>query len=185
MAVTVRLAGAAKVAPLAGLVTLTPGGVFPLTALAACNRLSRPPEATSADHCGNGSTLVSITDLIEATVMGAHSRSDAKRIAMNIINSPLIKTAVHGADPNWGRIVMAIGKDPHPEVDPEAVDLFFGPIQILSRGAILPFERSRVIEVMKGDVVPIIVNLNLGPESATAFGCDLTKRYIEINTEYS
>lgn len=123
--------------------------------------------------------------LIEATVKGARSRADAKRIALNIINSPLLKTAVHGADPNWGRVVMAIGKDPAPEVDPARVDLFFGPVQILAGGAILPFDRAKVIEIMKGDTVPITVNLNLAGESATAFGCDLTKKYIDINTDYS
>lgn len=123
--------------------------------------------------------------LIEAVIRGARSVSDAKRIAHNVINSPLVKTAVHGADPNWGRVLMAIGKDPAVEVDPAKVDIYFDDLQLLRQGMIAPFDRTEARARLAGETVRIIVDLNLGSSEATGWGCDLTKKYIDINTEYS
>ena len=123
--------------------------------------------------------------LIEATVQGAATKQDARTIALNIINSPLIKTAIHGADPNWGRVIMAVGKDHRCQVDPKRIDLRFDTEAILKDGEQLPFDRARLIAHLKQEHVKIHVDLHLGAESATAWGCDLTMGYIKINTDYS
>ena len=123
--------------------------------------------------------------LIEATVEGAATKQDARTIALNIINSPLIKTAIHGADPNWGRVIMAVGKDHRCQVDPKRIDLRFDTEGILQNGEQLPFDRARLVALLKQEHVKIYVNLHLGEGSATAWGCDLTMGYIKINTDYS
>ena len=123
--------------------------------------------------------------LIEVEVLGALNKEEARKIAMNIINSPLVKCAIHGADPNWGRIVAAAGKDPALAVEPRLIDLFLGPEQILSKGAILDYKKEQAREHLSGKEVYIRVDLHLGEARATAWGCDLTKGYIDINTAYS
>ncbi len=125
------------------------------------------------------------TKLIETTVVGAASLEDARIIAMNIINSPLIKCAVHGADPNWGRVAMAIGKDPSRTVNPALVEIQFGGESVFKNGAKVDFSRDRLVEHLKSENVKISVNLNLGSFQATAWGCDLTHEYVNINTDYS
>lgn len=123
--------------------------------------------------------------LIEVRVCGARTKEDARRVAKNIINSPLVKTAIHGGDPNWGRVVMAAGKDPELGVDPGLFDLYFGAEQLLSKGSILDYNLAEVEAAISGAEVVILVHLNLGGESAVAWGCDLTKGYIDINTDYN
>ncbi|MCB0322342.1 MAG: bifunctional glutamate N-acetyltransferase/amino-acid acetyltransferase ArgJ, partial [Bdellovibrionales bacterium] len=123
--------------------------------------------------------------LIEVRVRNATTLPEARRIALNIVNSPLVKTAVHGGDPNWGRIAMAVGKDPSVTVDPDRVDLFFGNEQVFRQGAPLPQARERVRKELAGPEVIITADLNLGAADAVAWGCDLTKRYVDINVDYS
>lgn len=125
------------------------------------------------------------TKLIEVTVSGARSERDARGIAKNIINSPLVKTAIHGADPNWGRVLAAAGKDPAFKVDPAKVDLTFAGAWVMRRGTIVPHDRAKIRKLMSGKQVLIHLDLHLGKKSATAWGCDLTHGYVDINVSYN
>ena len=123
------------------------------------------------------------TRLIQVTVNGAGSDADAKKAAKSVIGSTLVKTAVYGGDPNWGRIIMALG---HSGVDMELedIDLSIGDVNVLRRGKPLSFKEEDVIRVFKQEEVPISVNLNGGVTSATAWGCDLSEDYVVINSQY-
>jgi glutamate N-acetyltransferase/amino-acid N-acetyltransferase len=141
----------------------------------ACKRLTK---AIARD--GEGATK-----LIEARVLGARSLKEAQTIARNIVNSPLVKTAIHGADPNWGRVLAAAGKDPSARVNPKLVDLKFAGAAVMRRGVILSHDRKEIRQLMSGDTVEIEINLNLGRHTATAWGCDLTHGYVDINVAYN
>jgi glutamate N-acetyltransferase/amino-acid N-acetyltransferase len=122
--------------------------------------------------------------LIEVTVDRARDAEQAKRVAKSIVNSPLVKTAVHGADPNWGRVAMAVGKCNDADIDQEKVVIRFGtqevyPSQVDAAGL------DRLSAYMKGDDVLIHVSLNNGNASATVWGCDLTDGYVRINADYT
>jgi len=123
------------------------------------------------------------TRLIEATVEGALTVSDARLAARSIVGSSLVKTAVYGGDPNWGRIVAAVGGS-GAEVKEANIDVEIGQVKVLKSGRSLVFNEADVIAVFRESEVPIKVNLNLGEESATAWGCDLTPEYVKINSEY-
>lgn len=125
------------------------------------------------------------TKLIEVRVSGARSLRDARGIAKNIVNSPLVKTAIHGADPNWGRVLAAAGKDPAFSLNPTRVDLTFAGARVMRRGTIFPHDRAKIRKLMSGKKVIIDLNLNLGRHSATAWGCDLTHGYVDINVSYN
>jgi glutamate N-acetyltransferase/amino-acid N-acetyltransferase len=125
------------------------------------------------------------TKLIEVTVAGARSLRDARCIAKNIISSPLVKTAIHGADPNWGRVLAAAGKDPSARVEPQKIDLTFAGVSVMRRGEIVRHNRNRIHKLMLGKEVRIHLNLNIGKASAKAWGCDLTRGYVDINLSYS
>ena len=124
--------------------------------------------------------------LIEVTVDGAATPEQARRVAKAIVNSPLVKTAVHGADPNWGRVAMAVGKSTSAdEVDQAAVVIRFGaqevyPAQLDEAGL------AALSTYMRGDEVRIHVSLATGgTEAATVWGCDLTDGYVRINADYT
>lgn len=123
--------------------------------------------------------------LIEVTVDGAASSAQARRVAKAIVNSPLVKTAVHGADPNWGRVAMAVGKSTSAdEVDQERVVIRFGnqevyPARLDDAGL------ATLSEYMRGDAVRIHVTLHAGDASSTVWGCDLTDGYVRINADYT
>ncbi len=123
--------------------------------------------------------------LIEVCVDGAADGPQAKRVAKAIVNSPLVKTAIHGADPNWGRVAMAIGKSTTAEeVDQAAVVIRFGdqevyPAQVDASGL------ERLSAYMRGDSVRIHVSLHAGQATATVWGCDLTDGYVRINADYT
>jgi glutamate N-acetyltransferase/amino-acid N-acetyltransferase len=123
------------------------------------------------------------TRLIEAVVSGAATEEDARKAAKAVIGSTLIKTAVYGGDPNWGRIVMALG---HAGVELvlEDIDLSIGEVNLLKGGRPLDFRESDVMRIFKQDEVPISINLNSGTASATAWGCDLSEAYVAINSAY-
>jgi len=125
------------------------------------------------------------TKLIEVEVVRAATRSDATAIAHSVMNSPLVKTAIHGADPNWGRIVAAIGKTQNVKLNPEKVDISFGGIEVFKNGSPVSFDRAAVVALLKHPDVFIQIDLKLATGSAKVWGCDLTKGYIDINTEYS
>ncbi|MGE4170749.1 MAG: bifunctional glutamate N-acetyltransferase/amino-acid acetyltransferase ArgJ [Candidatus Margulisiibacteriota bacterium] len=125
------------------------------------------------------------TKLIEVTVNQAASVKDAKRLALSIVNSPLVKTAIHGADPNWGRVMAAAGKVEEAKLNPAKATLHFGEVLVFEKGAPTAFDVKALRTMLSGDTVQITLNLNLGKSAATAWGCDLTKGYIDINTQYS
>jgi len=122
---------------------------------------------------------------IEVTVKGAASKQQAKQCALNVANSPLIKTAIHGEDPNWGRFIMAIGKDPSVKVNPKKVSIAIGEHAVFSLGSPVDFDSKAVKEVLSQDFVPIHIQLNINTGYARAWGCELTKGYIDINTDYN
>jgi glutamate N-acetyltransferase/amino-acid N-acetyltransferase len=123
------------------------------------------------------------TRLIEVTVDGAASLSEARSAARTIVSSPLVKAAIHGADPNWGRIMAAVGRS-GVEVEEAKLDLFIGQIPLVKAGSPLPFSKRSLIQLLKANEVSIRLNLNLGSGNATAWGCDLSQEYVTINSQY-
>lgn len=127
------------------------------------------------------------TKLIEVTVSGAVDTAQAKRAGKAIVNSPLVKTAVHGADPNWGRIAMAIGKLDDPvdaAIQPESVTISIGATRLYP-GNVTDVQLADTITHLEGDEVAIAVDLGVGSGSFTVYGCDLSAGYVEINTAYT
>ncbi len=123
--------------------------------------------------------------LIEVHVDGASSDEQAKRVAKAIVNSPLVKTAVHGADPNWGRVAMAIGKATSAdEVDQSDVVIRFADLEVYP-SPLHDADLDRLAAVMRADEVRIHVSLAVGHHEATVWGCDLTDGYIRINADYT
>ncbi len=121
--------------------------------------------------------------LIEVTVQGAECDDDAQAIAKTIIGSSLVKSAVFGADANWGRIIAAVGRAGRP-VKPDTIDITIGPIQVLKQSSPVPFDEAAALAYLQGDTVHIDVNLHIGSGCATAWGCDLTYDYVRINAAY-
>ncbi|MFC1984397.1 bifunctional glutamate N-acetyltransferase/amino-acid acetyltransferase ArgJ [Chloroflexota bacterium] len=121
---------------------------------------------------------------IEVTVSGAHSVAEARQAARTIVGSSLVKTAVYGNDPNWGRIVAAVGRS-GVEVVESKIDLYLGDIWLVKGGSPLPFDKRIAVKVLRGNEVSVGLNLNLGAASATAWGCDLTTDFVIINSEYT
>jgi glutamate N-acetyltransferase/amino-acid N-acetyltransferase len=123
--------------------------------------------------------------LIEVTVEDAASPDQAKRVAKAIVNSPLVKTAVHGADPNWGRVAMAIGKSTTAdEIDQSAVVIRFGDQEVYPT-AVDAGGLDKLADYMRGDEVRITASLGAGTSTATVWGCDLTAGYVRINADYT
>lgn len=123
------------------------------------------------------------TRLVEVTVEGAVSDQSARAIAKTIVGSSLVKTAIFGADANWGRIIAAVGRAGEP-VNPETVDIKLGDIVVLSSSRPIPFDEEEALAYLKGDTITIKVDLHHGPGVATAWGCDLTYDYVRINAAY-
>jgi len=123
------------------------------------------------------------TRLIEMTVSGAANALEARTAARAVVSSALVKAAVYGADPNWGRIMAAVGRS-GVDVQESKFDLYIGEIQVVKAGKALPFNETAVIKLLKGDGVHFGANLNLGSGSATAWGCDLSPEYVTINSQY-
>ncbi len=123
------------------------------------------------------------TKLIEVTVNGATSAAEARLAARTVVSSPLVKAAVHGADPNWGRIIVAAGRS-GVELVESNIDLYIGDVSVVKGGRPLPFSEQSVVRVLKQSEVPITLHLNLGTASATAWGCDLSEEYVTINSQY-
>jgi glutamate N-acetyltransferase/amino-acid N-acetyltransferase len=122
--------------------------------------------------------------LIEIVVEGAVSKKSARRIALSIANSPLVKTAVGGEDANWGRVVMAVGKAGEP-ADRDRLSIWFGGIRVAHKGERDPdYDENAVSTVMKKQEIEIKVALGLGRARDRVLTCDLTKEYISINGSY-
>ncbi|HLY31907.1 MAG TPA: bifunctional glutamate N-acetyltransferase/amino-acid acetyltransferase ArgJ [Ktedonobacterales bacterium] len=124
------------------------------------------------------------TKLMTVQVMGAASVSDARRVARAITGSPLWQCAVAGGDPNWGRVMGAIGAS-GAEVDPDKVAITLGQVAIVRNGYATDYDQAAAKQAVAGSEVLVDVDLGLGAYSATAWGCDLTHGYIEENTTYT
>jgi len=121
---------------------------------------------------------------VKVSVEGAKSANSAKRIALSIANSPLVKTAVAGEDANWGRIVMAVGKAGEP-AERDRLAIFFGDTRVAVEGERDPnYSEEATSAYMKRDHIEIRVDLGLGRGKASVYTCDLTKAYVEINGDY-
>ncbi|HET6429225.1 MAG TPA: bifunctional glutamate N-acetyltransferase/amino-acid acetyltransferase ArgJ [Phycisphaerae bacterium] len=123
------------------------------------------------------------TRLIQVSVAGARTDAEAKIAAMSVADSPLVKTAVHGGDPNWGRIVMALGKSAA-KVVPQKLSVKIGGTVVFARGRPRPFNVKAVEKHLAGDPVVIEATLGLGAGRFTAYTCDLSREYITINADY-
>ena len=123
--------------------------------------------------------------LIEVCVDQARDAEQAKTVAKSIVNSPLVKTAVHGADPNWGRVAMAIGKcSQYTDIDQDKVIIRFGAQEVYP-GAVNESGLEQLSNYMRGEEVRIHVSLKTGSTACTVWGCDLTDGYVRINADYT
>ena len=122
--------------------------------------------------------------LLRVTVRGAASDAEAHVVAKSIVNSPLVKTMVHGADPNVGRLLMAVGKCFACTIHPASTDAWINGVQVVAGGERLPFDDAVVRATLAAEVVEIAVALGVGDGEARAWGCDLTKGYVEENAAY-
>ena len=121
---------------------------------------------------------------ITVNVVKSKNDKDAKKIAFSIANSKLVKTAIAGEDPNWGRVIMAIGKS-GVNINIEKLLIKFGNIKIIEKGQLVKnYKESDVAEYMRNQSIDISINLNMGLKNFTAYTMDLTKKYIEINADY-
>lgn len=125
------------------------------------------------------------TKLLTVTVTGARDDDQAKRVAKSILNSPLVKTAVHGADPNWGRVVMAIGKcSDESDIDQNRVSVSFGGTEVyptdVDEAGLAALE-----DYLRGDSVEISADLGIAGGAWTVYGCDLSDGYVRINADYT
>ena len=125
------------------------------------------------------------TKLIEVRLVGASDLQIARRAARGITLSPLIKTAIHGEDPNWGRILARLGAEQVPAASLEKMSLILQGTKLFAEGQPLSFDRAAVRSAMKTSKIIVEIDLQSGPWQATAWGCDLSKKYVDINTEYS
>ena len=127
------------------------------------------------------------TKLITARVSGAKTKEDARKIALSVIKSSLVKTAIFGADANWGRVLCAMGYSGG-DFDPDQVVLSFesakGKILLFEKGVPLNFDESKALEILQEEDIYINIDLGEGTQSAQSFGCDLTYDYVKINGEY-
>ncbi len=122
--------------------------------------------------------------LIEVLVDGARDEAQARRVAKSIVNSPLVKTAIHGADPNWGRIAMAVGKVNDDDIDQNNVVIRIGSEELFPQ-QVSEHELEELSSYLQGDEVLIHVSLGIGSGTARAWGCDLTDGYVRINADYT
>jgi glutamate N-acetyltransferase/amino-acid N-acetyltransferase len=124
------------------------------------------------------------TKLIEVTVKGAISIEEARRAARTIVSSNLVKAAIYGRDPNWGRVTAALGRS-GVELNESKLDVTMAGIPVLIGGRPVPFERQTAVTALEQKEVKIVVDLQLGNATATAWGCDLTEQYVVINSAYT
>jgi glutamate N-acetyltransferase/amino-acid N-acetyltransferase len=152
-----------------------PPGELEQALLAVCRSLTLQ---LAAD--GEGATKV-----IQVTVASARDAAQAKRVAKAVVNSPLVKCAVHGADPNWGRVIMAIGKcSDDTDIVPGAVRVSFGGLEVYPRNLDAQALED-LAKLMRSERVEIDIVLATGRATATVWGCDLTADYVRINADYT
>ena len=124
------------------------------------------------------------TRLIEATVSGAKTTEDARLAARYVVNSNLVKTAVYGRDPNWGRIIMAVGASQIP-IDESKIEIFVNDIQIVSDGIAISYNHQSIVIAMSEEIIRFNINLNIGSNSGVAWGSELTEEYVVFNSAYT
>ena len=121
---------------------------------------------------------------ITVNVNNSKTQEEAKKIAFSIANSSLVKTAIAGEDPNWGRIIMAIGKA-NVNINLNKLEIKFGVIKIIEKGQLsINYNEIEVAEYMKNEQIDLYIDLNMGKKSFSVYTMDLTKKYIEINSDY-
>lgn len=125
------------------------------------------------------------TKLVEIRVKGAPDLATARRAARGVTVSPLVKTAMHGEDPNWGRIIARLGAEQVPEVALSRLSLVMQGALLFAEGRPQPFEKAEVKQLLKKSKILVEIDLRSGNDEATAWGCDLSKKYVDINTEYT
>mmetsp|Transcript_22687 Transcript_22687/g.37290 ORF Transcript_22687/g.37290 Transcript_22687/m.37290 type:complete len:409 (-) Transcript_22687:728-1954(-) len=124
------------------------------------------------------------TKFVEIRVTGATDKAAAKTHALSIANSPLVKTAIAGEDPNWGRVVMAVGKSGAP-ADRDTLSIWFGDTLVADKGWVSPdYSEEQAAEHMKSDHIRIRADIGMGSAEVTVWTCDLTHGYIDINADY-
>ena len=125
------------------------------------------------------------TKLITVDVSGAKNKAQAHRVAKSVVNSPLVKTAVYGCDPNWGRVIMAVGKCFDPSIEPRRVTIRFGDTSVFKKGSPMDCDLEALRKYLGQSEVMISVDLGVGKTSARVWGCDLTEGYIKENAYYT
>ncbi len=121
---------------------------------------------------------------VSIRVKNCKSDEEAKKISFSIANSPLVKTAIAGEDPNWGRVIMAIGKS-NVNIKLNKLNLNFGPYKVIENGILSKsYQETEVASYMKGENIDILVDVGIGKKEFTAYTMDFTKKYIEINSDY-
>jgi len=121
---------------------------------------------------------------ITINIFRSKTEQEAKKIAFSIANSPLVKTAIAGEDPNWGRIIMAVGKS-ETEINLKKLSIKFGDINIVQNGKLSNhYNEKEALDYMKNANIEISVSIGSGKKNFTAYTMDFTKKYIEINTDY-
>ena len=192
----------AAVAPTLNSITVDSDTSTSDTVLAFATGAADHPVLTSMDDAGADALAAALADvcrqlailvvrdgegaqkLIEVTVSGAVDDSSAKRVAMSIANSPLLKTAIAGGDANWGRVVMAVGKAGEP-AERDLLSIRFGDTLVAEQGMVVPgYDEAPVAAHLAGQEVRITVDLGLGQGRARVWTCDLTHGYIRINADY-
>jgi len=124
------------------------------------------------------------TKFVTINVNNSKNQEEAKKIAFSIANSPLVKTAIAGEDPNWGRIIMAIGKA-NVNINLNKLEIKFGTIKIIEKGQLsINYNEMEIAEYMKNEIIDLYIDLNMGKKNFSAYTMDLTKKYIEINSDY-
>ena len=127
------------------------------------------------------------TALLEVKVFGALTKEQAKILAKSVACSSLVKAAVYGHDANWGRIMCALGysgADFKPEEVTIQYESEFGKILVCEKGSDVDFSEEEATKILSSEAVTFLIDLNMGSESATAWGCDLTYDYVKINGDY-
>lgn len=123
------------------------------------------------------------TKLIEVQVVGALNETEARLVAKKVVGSSLVKTAMFGEDPNWGRIICAVGYAGS-HTDPEKIDMWIGDQQLLKHSQPQEFDEITMKQTLEKEKICITVDLNIGEQSGKAWGCDLTYKYVEVNALY-
>ena len=157
-----------------GMAGRVPDAEFEAALMAGCIRMTEilARDGEGAEH------------LLRCTVRNALNETEARQVAKSLVNSPLIKTMVHGADPNVGRILMAVGKCFDATIRTAETDAWVNGFQVVQSGARVDFDDARVRAALATEIVDLEVSLGAGDASATAYGCDLTKGYVEENAAY-